>query len=49
MSCDFENETFCGMTQPTSPDTDVIPFPWLIGSGSTFNPNTGPSGGNNGL
>ena len=49
ISCDFEDETFCGMTQLTSPITGVIPFPWLIGSGFTFKPNTGPSGGNNGL
>ena len=46
LSCDFEAETFCGMTQP--PET-ADTYHWRIGSGDTATPNTGPRAGNNGL
>ena len=46
LSCDFEAETFCGMTQP--PET-ADTYHWRIGSGDTPTPNTGPRAGNNGL
>ena len=46
LSCDFEAQTFCGMTQP--PET-ADTYHWRIGSGDTPTPNTGPRAGNNGL
>ena len=46
LSCDFEAQTFCGMTQP--PET-ADTYHWRIGSGDTATPNTGPRAGNNGL
>ena len=46
--CDFEEQTFCGMTQLTQEELAGRHHHWLIGSGDTPTANTGPRGGSDG-
>ena len=48
LSCDFEEQTFCGMTQLTQEELRGRHHHWLIGSGDTPTANTGPRGGSGG-
>ena len=48
LSCDFEEQTFCGMTQLTQEELGLHNHHWLINNGDTNTANTGPRGGSDG-